>query len=155
MEKITAKIIQTGSVPIININGENFSSLSFKSFRPTKRNLSDFHKAGLKIYNILVSGCKSMIGLAYSLFGEPWIDDDKYDFSKIDDQIDFFVKEAPDAYFGIMIDLNTREWWHNKRKNYPDSYNNFGKMMMEKEYVKYASKYGIHFFTNSKSLVSS
>lgn len=141
MKTLIAKIVKKGNTPVVNINGKDFSPCTFKSFRPTDKNISDFYKAGLRTFFVLSTGTKSLSGLPYSLYGESWIDDETYDFTSIDNQLDLFIKNAPEAYFGVMLVLDTREWWYKKHPGYPDSYHNFGKMMMDPEWNKLANKY--------------
>ncbi len=113
---------QNGKVKI-NINGENLEPLAFKTFRPTEKNISDFYKAGVKFFCVLSTGQESATkGIYYSNFGESWIDDYTYDFQPIDNQIDLFLKCAPDAYLDVMLSIDTRKWWLEKYKEYPDSY---------------------------------
>jgi hypothetical protein len=85
------KLKKINGMTVITIDGEPHVPLSFKSFRPTKRNISDFYKAGIRLFNILTSGVTSAIGVPYSLYGESWIDDDVYDFEPVDRQIDLFI----------------------------------------------------------------
>ena len=61
----------------INIDGNLYEPLSFKSFRPSARNISDFYKAGVRIFDILTSGIICLLGVPYSLYGESWVGDGK------------------------------------------------------------------------------
>ncbi len=126
---------------VIDIDGTVFAPLSFKSFRPTQRNISDFYKAGIKLFNILSTGTNTMIGLPYSLYGESWIGPREYDFDAIDRQIDFFIENAPDAYFSLMLSLDTRAWWLASHTDYPDSYWNLSQMCADTEWRELASAY--------------
>ena len=103
-----------GGAVKIDIDGKVLEPLSFKSFRPSAKNISDFYKAGVRVFDILSSGIICMLGVPYSLFGESWVDDDTYDFKPVDAQIDLFVENAPDAYFALMIQMDTREWYVEK-----------------------------------------
>ncbi len=109
MEQV--KLTRVNGTLKVDIDGEIYEPLSFKSFRPSKRNISDFHKAGVKLFSILTSGITCALGVPYSLFGESWIGDHKYDFEPIDRQIELFKENAPDSYFALMIQLDTRDWW--------------------------------------------
>ncbi len=40
----------------VDIDGTLYDPVSFKSFRPSQRNISDFAKAGVKLFSIVVSG---------------------------------------------------------------------------------------------------
>ena len=59
----------------IVIDGQPIDSLAFKTFRPTANNLSDFYKAGVRIFNVFCSGLRSGIQMPYSLFDETWFGD--------------------------------------------------------------------------------
>ncbi len=112
MKKVS--LVRKNGALKIDIDGQLFEPLSFKSFRPTKENISDFSKAGVKLFSILSSGMISMLGVEYSLFGESWIGDHEYDFNVIDAQIELFRQNAPDSYFALMIQLDTRPWYTEK-----------------------------------------
>jgi len=108
------KLTRSNGVLKIDIDGKLYDPLSFKSFRPTARNISDFAKAGVKLFSILSSGMISLLKVPYSLFGESWIGDREYDFAPIDKQIELFRENAPDCYFALMLQLDTRPWYCEK-----------------------------------------
>lgn len=108
----------------VDIDGEIIEPLSFKSFRPTERNISDFYKAGVKLFSILTSGIICALGVPYSLYGESWVGDHEYNFEPIDNQIDLFIKSAPDCYFALMIQLDTRPWWLELHPEAPNTFTN-------------------------------
>ncbi len=124
----------------INIDGNIYEPLSFKSFRPTAKNISDFYKAGVRVFDILTSGIICLLGVPYSLYGESWVDDDTYDFEPIDKQIDLFIQNAPDAYFALMIQLDTREWYCKKHK-VPYTFTHLSQEIADEEWKKAAKKY--------------
>ena len=95
----------------IDIDGRLYEPLSFKSFRPNSRNISEFYQAGVRLFSVLSSGIICALGVPYSRFGESWIGDHLYDFSAIDRQMDMFIENAPDAYFAPMFQLDTRPWY--------------------------------------------
>lgn len=116
------RIVKQNRVCKISVNGEIITPLSFKSFRPTKRNITDFKDAGVRLFSILTSGLKNILGVPYSEYGESWIGEYKYDFDAIDRQIDLFVSCAPNCYFALMIQLDTRKWFLEKNPGCPDSF---------------------------------
>ena len=67
----------------VDINGKLYAPLSFKSFRPNPTNISDFYKAGVRLFSVLSSGIINALGVPYSHFGESWIGDGEYDFSTV------------------------------------------------------------------------
>lgn len=117
------KIVKKPYGPRICINGEEFAPFAFKSFRPTKRNVSDFYNAGVRLFCVLSTGMQSATeGVYYSKYGESWIDDYTYDFAPIDRQIDMFISAAPNAYLEVMLLVDTRDWWLKKYPEYPNSF---------------------------------
>ena len=105
----------------VEIDGVLYEPLSFKSFRPTARNISDFYKAGVRLFSILSSGLNSILGVPYSLYGESWVGENTYDFTPIDRQIDLFLAGAPEGYFALMLQMDTRDWYV-RAENCPNSF---------------------------------
>lgn len=135
------KLVKRNGALKIDINGEIIEPLSFKSFRPTDKNISDFYKAGVKLFSILTSGLYSMLGVQYSLFGESWIGENEFDFSVVDNQIDLFVKNAPDAYFALMFQVDTREWYLEENEGCPNSFKYLSQIAGNKKWRESASRY--------------
>ncbi|MBD8946672.1 MAG: hypothetical protein EGR97_05080 [Clostridiales bacterium] len=125
----------------ININNTNYFPLAFKTFRACDKNISDFYNAGIRLFNVLTGSITSAIGLPYSLFGETWLDDEIYDFKPIDEQIDLFIKNAPESYLSVMLQVDTRDWWLQKRKGYPNSFTHMAHMEADGEWRDLAGKY--------------
>ena len=134
------KISYNGS-PCIKINDEIFPPLSFKSFRPTPKNISDFYKAGLKLYCILTSGMLNRLGSPYSLFGESWVGDREYNFDVIDKQIEMFRENAPGCYYAIMIQVDTRDWWLEKHPQYKSTFTHLTQTCGDTEWRSLAAEY--------------
>ena len=125
----------------IKINDEIIPPLSFKSFRPTPRNVSDFYKAGLKLYCILTSGMINRLGSPYSLYGESWIGDEEYNFDVIDNQIEMFRENAPGCYYAIMIQVDTRDWWLKKHPEYKSTFTHLTQTCGDEEWRALSKKY--------------
>lgn len=136
-----SRLTRVNGVLKIEIDGEIYEPLSFKSFRPTERNISDFYKAGVKLFSILTSGLHNILGVPYSLYGESWIGKGQYNFDVIDKQIELFKANAPGCYFALMIQLDTREWWINSHENFPDSFTNLSQMASNEEWREAAAEY--------------
>ena len=51
-----SKIVKKNGNAFIEIDGECFEPLMFRSFRPTPANVSLFHRNGVKLFQMLVSG---------------------------------------------------------------------------------------------------
>lgn len=125
----------------IKIGENNYLPLAFKSFRANDSNISDFYKAGIRLFNVLTGAITSAIGVPYSLYGESWLDDEVYDFDVIDRQIEVFIKNAPDAYYSIMLQLDTRQWWLDKYEGYPNSFTHLSQMEADEKWRDLAAKY--------------
>ena len=50
------KLEKHGGAVKINVDGQIIEPLSFKSFRPSAKNISDFYQAGVRVFDILTSG---------------------------------------------------------------------------------------------------
>lgn len=138
---MNSKLTRVNGILKIEIDEKIYEPLSFKSFRPTAKNISDFHKAGVKLFSILTSGLYSILGVPYSLYGESWIGPKQYDFDVIDKQIELFRENAPDCYFALMIQLDTREWWLKSHENFPNSFTHFSQMASNTEWREAAADY--------------
>lgn len=135
------KLVKHNGSLKININGEMFVPLSFKSFRPTERNISDFYKAGVRLFSVLTSGLNSMLGIPYSLYGESWIDEEQYDFTVIDNQIDLFIQNAPEAYFALMLQVDTRPWYLENNPGSADSFHSLSQAIGDNKWKDLSAKY--------------
>lgn len=125
----------------INIAGQYYSPLAFKSFRPNETNIREFYTAGVRLFNVLSSGVISALGVPYSLYGESWIGENTYDFTAIDRQMELFIRNAPDAYFAPMLDLNTRPWYLEKHPEQPNSFLYLSQIAADEGYRKAAADY--------------
>ena len=106
----------------VDIDGTLYAPLSFKSFRPNPRNISEFYGAGVRLFSVLSSGIISALGVPYSLFGESWTGEGRYDFSAVDRQMDMFIENAPDGFFAPMFQVDTRPWYLETHPEVPDSF---------------------------------
>ena len=125
----------------IDINGKLYEPLSFKSFRPNAANISEFYGAGVRLFSVLTTGLTSAIGVPYSLFGESWVGDGKYDFSAIDKQMDMFLQNAPDAYFAPMLQIDTRDWYLEAHPGKPNSFTHLSQIAHDEEWRLAAAEY--------------
>lgn len=135
------KVVNHNGTLKIEINGKMYNPLSFKSFRPNPQNVSEFYNAGVRLFSVLSSGVTSALGVPYSLYGESWTGDGKYDFSAIDRQMDMFIQNAPDAYFAPMLQLDTRSWYLKERPEIPNSFTNLSQIACDEAWKKAASDY--------------
>lgn len=125
----------------VEINGQILEPLSFKSFRPTAKNISDFAAAGVKLFSILTSGLSSMLQVPYSLFGESWVGPHRFDFSVIDNQIELFKQNAPGCYFALMVQLDTRPWWLEAHPDCPNTFTHLSQTAANAQWREEAAEY--------------
>ncbi len=131
---MVASLRRENGVLKVDIDGKLYEPLSFKSFRPTERNISEFAEAGVKLFTLLVSGLKCHYEVPYSIYGETWFGKGKYDFTPIDEQIELFMKSAPGCYYAVMIHLDTRDWWHETHENFPRSFTHLSQAIADPEW---------------------
>ncbi len=117
-----AFITEQNGIRQVSINGTVYPPYSFRSFRPEERNVSEFYGAGVRLMSILMTGIECTLQVPYSYFGEIWTGKGQYDFDAIDRQMDLFLRCAPDAYFNVMLQLDTRDWY---LKEHPECSNTF------------------------------
>lgn len=108
---LQAELVRRGGVLKIAINGEVHEPLAFRSFRPEERNIREFYAAGVRLMSQLHTGLLCTLDVPYSHFGEIWLGPGQYDFAAFDRQMELFLKHAPEAYFNIMLELDTRDWY--------------------------------------------
>ena len=136
-----SKIVRHNGVLQIDIDGKLYPPLSFKSFRPNPKNVSEFYKAGVRLFSVLTSGVTSALGVPYSLYGESWIGENAYDFSAIDRQMEMFIQNAPDAYFAPMLQLDTRDWYLKLHPDVPNSFTHLSQIACDETWKRQAADY--------------
>jgi hypothetical protein len=124
----SSRVVSVDGILKLEINGQVFDPLSFRSFRPENRNVGEFHQAGLKLMSILTTGLNCTLDVPYSHFGETWVGPGQYDFSKLDRQVELFLKNAPDTQFNLMFELDNRQWWIDSHPGTSSTYWNLVEM---------------------------
>ncbi len=125
----------------VDINGTLYAPLSFKSFRPNPKNISEFYAAGVRLFSVLSSSIISALGVPYSHFGESWVGENKYDFSVVDKQMDMFIENAPDGYFAPMFQVDTRSWYLETHPEVPNSFTHLSQIAHDEEWRRAAAEY--------------
>lgn len=125
----------------VDIDGTLYAPLSFKSFRPNPRNISEFYGAGVRLFSVLSSGIISALGVPYSRFGESWTGEGRYDFSAVDKQMDMFIENAPDGFFAPMFQVDTRPWYLETHPEVPDSFLCLSQIAHDETWRKAAADY--------------
>ena len=136
-----SKIVRENGKLAISVDGKIISDVSFKSFRPTKNNVSDFYKAGVKLMNVYCSGLISALGVPYSLYGETWFGDNDYNFDSLDEQFEMFIENAPDAYFLLNVHLDSRDWWHEKNPGRSKSFTHLSQIAADEKWRRDTAEY--------------
>ena len=135
------KTIRENGLLKIDIDGKLYDPLSFKSFRPNPQNVSEFYKAGVRLFSVLSSGIICALGVPYSRYGESWIGDGEYDFSAIDRQMDMFIENAPEGYFAPMFQIDTRPWYCEKHPETPNSFKHLSQSAHDEKWKRAAAEY--------------
>lgn len=125
----------------VDIDGTFYAPLSFKSFRPNPRNVSEFYRAGVRLFSVLSSGVISALGVPYSRYGESWVGEHEYDFSAIDRQMDMFLENAPEGYFAPMLQLDTRPWYLAEHPGVPNSFSHLSQIAHDGAWRTAAAEY--------------
>src|SRR5258708_37191777 len=84
------------------VDGKLTSQILAAPYRPGESDFNDFLKAGIPIFDI------------YLRFD--WSGPEQYDFKRIDEKLDFYLKIEPKALFLPRILLTPGAWW---RKEFP------------------------------------
>ena len=136
------KIIYDNGIPFIEIAGERFSPAAFRSFRPRPDNVRLAHRAGIRLFQILVSGLNCVLDVPYSLYGGVWKGEGSYDFSAFDKQFEMFRRCAPDGYFNVMLQLDACPWFADAHPGEDtDSYHHLAEMSLNEEWKRAAADY--------------
>lgn len=135
------KVARHNGILHVDIDGKLYPPLSFKSFRPNRQNVSEFYRAGVRLFSVLTSGVTSALGVPYSLYGESWVGENTYDFSAIDRQMDMFIENAPEAFFAPMIQLDTRDWYLKLHPEVPNTFTHLSQTACDETWKKQAADY--------------
>lgn len=120
---MNARLIQENGVAKITINGETVSAVSFRSFWPQPEITRDFARGGIRLMSIYPSGILCSLDVPYSQFGEFWLGEGVYDWEVLRRQMDQFIENAPENYFSLILQLDTRDWYLAAHPQCQDSFN--------------------------------
>ena len=142
------RIIYDRGIPFIEIEGRRYDPAAFRSFRPRPDNIRLAYRAGIRLFQILVSGLNCTLGVPYSLYGGVWKGDGEYDFSAFDRQFKMFRENAPDGYFNVMIQLDACPWFAASHPGEDtDSYHHLGELALNEDWKRSAADYLKAFIT--------
>jgi len=117
-----ARLVSVNGVKKIQINGEVFEPIAFRSFWPAAHTTRRFHETGMRLMTVFPTGILCSLKVPYSQFGEVWVGEGAYDWQALRKHMDQFVENAPDAYFALMLQLDTRDWF---LKDHPEAGDSF------------------------------
>ncbi len=130
-----SKIVRENGKLAIAVDGKVIDSLSFKSFRPTLNNVSDFYKAGVRLFNVYCSGLMSALKVPYSAYGETWFGENDYNFDSLDRQFEMFFEASPEnTYYMLNIHLDSREWWHEQNPGRSHSFTHLSQIAADEKW---------------------
>jgi len=135
------EIKKVNGVNTLVVDGTPLDTLSFKSFRPQERNVTDFFNAGVRIFNINCSGIISALKSPYSLFGPVWVGENEYDFSALDRQIEMFEKYAHGSYYILNIHLDMPKWYMEKYPDKPNSFTHISQVCGDEKWLTDTANY--------------
>ena len=119
---MNAKLTFEQGAPRLVINGEEISTVSFRSFWPQPGITRDFGEGGIRLMSVYPSGILCSLGVPYSQFGEFWVGEGQYDWNALRRQMDQFIENAPNAYFSLILQLDTRDWFLKEHPECPNSF---------------------------------
>ena len=100
---LTSEVRLLHGVPALYVNGMLTSQVLASPYRPGPSDFNDFRKAGISIFDI------------YLRFD--WTGLEQYDFSRVDEKIESYLKIEPKTLFLPRILLTPGTWWC---KTFPD-----------------------------------
>ncbi len=100
---LTSEVKILNGLPALYVNGVLTSQVLAAPYRPGPSDFNDFRRAGISIFNI------------YLRFD--WTAPETYDFSRVDQKLDGYLKIDPKALFLPRILLTPGSWWC---KSFPD-----------------------------------
>jgi len=119
---VQARLVKDHGSLKIEINGKIMPFVSFRSFWPQPGITKDFYEGGIQLMSVYPSGILCTLDVPYSQFGEFWLGEGKYDWDVVRAQVNQFLENAPNAYFSLILQLDTRDWF---LKEHPECENSF------------------------------
>jgi len=100
-EPVTAKIVNAGTRPFIEINGEKYNPIYYDGYKTPKKDwmLRDAVAGGCRIVRTGVN------------FDDIWKAPDKLDFTKLDELMDSFDLNCPQVKVILHVRLAMPKWW--------------------------------------------
>lgn len=117
-----SRIVKKDGCFWIEIDGQPYEPVSYRSFRPQEQTVHSFSAHGFQLFSVFPSGILCSLNVPYSQFGEVWTGDRQYDWSVLKAQADLFNEQAPGSYWSLMLQLDTRDWFLREHPGCADSF---------------------------------
>jgi len=114
--------------PNLQINGESYLPISYRSFYPQAGTVKSFYEKGFSLYQLFPSGILCSLKIPYSQCGEVWTGEGEYNWDNLRNHIEMFLQSAPDAKFALLVHLDTRDWYLAEHPKALDSFHNLAQM---------------------------
>lgn len=101
------------SRPMLFINGEPVSGLSYMTYRPEEKPITDFYEAGCRLFFFSLTPDDCM----YEIADRTWIAPGVYDYTQVDERLALFARCAPEAYFIPRVYMTSPPWWDDAHPN--------------------------------------
>ena len=101
--ELTSEVRNLNGLPALYVNGVLTSQVLASPYRPGPADFNDFRRAGISIFDI------------YLRFD--WSSPEQYDFARVDDKLDAYLKIDSKALFLPRVLLTPGPWWC---KQFPD-----------------------------------
>lgn len=135
-----AKIVDKNGVKAVEVNGEVFEYVGYRTWRPSEQNIEHVSKSELPFFALLCSGIVNKLKTPYSIYGEYWQGDGVYDWDVLRRDLDLYIKHAPNSYLAINLMLDTREWFLKAHPECPNSFENISTACAYPEWRECASR---------------
>jgi beta-galactosidase len=136
-----AELANINGVMKIRINGELFEPIAFRSYWPGPETIKNFAQRGMRLITVFPTGILCSLQIPYSKFGEVWLGEGKYNWQALRNQMDYFIEKAPDAYFALVLQLDTRDWFQAEHPEGGNSYFQLGRIAGWEVWRRSAAKY--------------
>ncbi len=137
---MNARIVDKNGVKAVEINGEIFEYVGYRTWRPSEQNIAHVHQSEIPFFSILCSGIVNKLKTPYSIYGEYWIGDGVYDWDVLRRDLDLYVQHAPNSYLAINLMLDTRDWFLKAHPECPNSFEDLSTACAHSEWRDCASR---------------
>lgn len=102
------------SRPMLFINDQPYSGLSYMTYRPDPRSVQQFRDAGCRLFFFSCTSDDCM----YEFSERVWLAPDRFDYGAFDERLKLFMDHAgKDAFFIPRIYMTSPPWWDEQHPN--------------------------------------